>query len=69
MAGQRDANIDFDDLCNLLTRLGYARRQSGSHNIFRKPGFALINLQSPGGKAKPYQVSQVRDLLRTQTLP
>jgi hypothetical protein len=68
MTGQSDASIDFDDLCNLLTRLGYARRQSGSHNIFRKPGFNLINLQSLGGKAKPYQVRQVRDQLKTQTL-
>jgi hypothetical protein len=69
MAGQSDASIDFDDRCNLLTRLGYARRHSGSHNIFRKPGFDLINLQNSGGKAKPYQVRQVRDQLKTQTLP
>ena len=69
MAGHSEASIDFDDLCNLLTRLGYARRQSGSHNIFRKPGFDLINLQNSGGKAKPYQVRQVRDQLKTQTPP
>ena len=68
MAGQSDASVDFNDLCNLLTRFGYARKQSGSHNIFRKPGFDLINLQSSVGKAKPYQVRQVRDQLKTQTL-
>ena len=68
MTGQSDANIDFDDLCNLLNRLGYSSKQSGSHNIFRKPGFDLINLQNSGGKAKPYQVRQVRDQLKTQTL-
>ena len=34
MTGQSDANIDFDELCNGLTRLGYVRKQSGSHNIF-----------------------------------
>ena len=69
MARQSDASIDFDDLCHLLTRLGYERRQSGSHNIFRKPGFDLINLQNSGGKAKPYQVRQVRDQLKIHTLP
>jgi hypothetical protein len=68
MTGQSDAGIDFDDLCNLLTRVGYVRKQNGSHNIFRKPGLALINLQNSGGKAKPYQVRQVRDQLKTQTL-
>jgi hypothetical protein len=69
MAGQSDANIDYEDLCNLLNRLGYISKQSGSHNIFRKPGLDLINLQNSGGKAKPYQVRQVRDQLKTQTLP
>jgi hypothetical protein len=69
MTGQSDANIEYEDLCNLLNRLGYASKQSGSHNIFRKSGFDLINLQNSGGKAKPYQVRQVRDQLKTQTLP
>jgi hypothetical protein len=69
MTGQSDANIEYLDLCNLLNRPGYASKQSGSHNIFRKSGFDLINLQNSGGKAKPYQVRQVRDQLKTQTLP
>jgi len=33
MTGQGDANIDYDDLCNLLNRLGYTSKQNGSHNI------------------------------------
>ena len=69
MTGQSDANIDFDDLCNPLDKFSYVRKQSGSHNIFRKQGFDMINLQNSGGKAKPYQVRQVRDQLKTQTLP
>jgi predicted RNA binding protein YcfA (HicA-like mRNA interferase family) len=69
MTGQGDANIGYADLCNLLNRLGYTSKQSGSHNIFRKSGFDLINLQKSGGKAKPYQVRRVRDQLKTQTLP
>ncbi len=67
MVGQSDASIDFDDLSNLLARVGYTRSQNGSHNIFRKPGSDLINLQNSGGKAKPYQVCQVRDQLKKQT--
>jgi hypothetical protein len=69
MTGQGDANIDYAELCNLLNRLGYTNKQSGRHNIFRKSGFDLINLQKSGGKAKPYQVHHVRDQLKTQTLP
>lgn len=68
MMGESDANIDYEDLCNLLNRLGYTGKRSGSHNIFRKPGFDLIDLQNSGGKAKPYQVRQVRDQLKNQTL-
>jgi len=64
MSEQSDANIAYDDLCHLLTRLGFVGRQNGSHNIFRKPGCDLINLQNSGGKAKSYQVRQVRAQLR-----
>jgi predicted RNA binding protein YcfA (HicA-like mRNA interferase family) len=68
MTGQSDANIGYDEICQLLGRLGYVSKQSGSHNIFRKPGFDLINLQNSGGKAKSYQVRQVREQLRKQGL-
>jgi predicted RNA binding protein YcfA (HicA-like mRNA interferase family) len=68
MTGQSDANIGYDEICHLLHRLGYVSKQSGSHNIFRKPGFDLINLQNSGGKAKSYQVRQVREQLRKQGL-
>ncbi len=61
MAGRNDANFSFDDLCTLLTKLGYtARRTKGSHIIFQR-GPSFLNLQpSPSGKAKSYQVRQVR---------
>jgi len=42
LAGQRDANIDFDDLCTLLSRLGFSERISGSHHIFSKAGITSI---------------------------
>jgi hypothetical protein len=69
MTGQSDANIRHDEMCQLLNRLGYISKQSGRHNIFRKPGFDLINLQNSGGKAKSYQVRQVREQHRKQGLP
>jgi HicA toxin of bacterial toxin-antitoxin, len=31
-----DTNIRFDDLCQLLRRLGFEERSRGSHHIFRK---------------------------------
>ena len=69
MAGQSDANFLFDDLCTLLTKLGYiARTTKGSHIIFRR-GPSFLNLQpSRGGKAKSYQVRQVRQELQKLNL-
>lgn len=62
--GTSDANVRYDDLCQLLTRLGYTSHQGGgSHRIFRCPGRDLINLQAVGGMAKSYQVRQVREQL------
>jgi hypothetical protein len=58
-AGRNDANFSFDDLCTLLTKLGYtARKPKGSHIIFQR-GSSFLNLQpSTGGKAKVYQVRE-----------
>ena len=65
LEGRSDANLDFDDLCFVLERAGFTRRSGkGSHAIFHKDGVAeIINLQPKGGKAKAYQVKQVRDLI------
>ena len=65
LSGTSNANIRFEDLCHLLDRLGFHNRIKSSHRIFTKDGIpAILNLQ-PGrdGKAKPYQVKQVRELL------
>jgi hypothetical protein len=69
MAGNSDANFSFDDLSTLLRKLGYsARRTKGSHVIFlRRDSF--LNLQpASGGKAKAYQVRQVRSELKRLNL-
>ena len=64
ISGRADANIAFDNLCNLLLRCGFAMRISGSHHIFRKAGIEeKPNLQKDGNKAKPYQVKQVRQII------
>lgn len=66
MGGRSDANIPFTGLCTLLERLGFELvRIEGSHHIFSNedvPG--LITLTEDKGKAKKYQVKEVRDLLK-----
>jgi predicted RNA binding protein YcfA (HicA-like mRNA interferase family) len=64
LSGTSDANIKFEDLCNLLKKLGFEMRVRGSHHIFRKESIIeKINLQREGDKAKPYQVKQVRNII------
>ena len=65
LEGRSDANLDFADLCFVLERAGFTRRAGkGSHTIFFRDGVTeIVNIQSNGAKAKPYQVKQVRDLL------
>jgi predicted RNA binding protein YcfA (HicA-like mRNA interferase family) len=64
LRGTSDANIPFDDLCQLLRRMGFEERTRGSHHVFRKHGIEeKINLQREGSKAKVYQVRQVRSIL------
>ena len=64
LSGTSDAGIRFDDLCGLLESLGFEKRVSGSHHIFRKAGVdEKMNLQRDGNNAKPYQVKQVRNVI------
>ena len=64
LRGTSDTNISFDDLCQLLLRLGFEERKRGSHHIFRREGIEeKINLQRDNNKAKAYQVRQVRAVL------
>ena len=64
LSGTTDANISFDGLCRLLENMGFEERIQGSHHIFTKDGVEeILNLQPKGGKSKPYQVKQVRNLI------
>jgi hypothetical protein len=62
--GESDNNISFDSLCNLLEFLGFELRIRSSHHIFIKEGIPeAINIQSQDGKAKSYQIAQIRAIL------
>ncbi len=64
LSGNSDANIDFDDLCWILTHYNFDTRIKGSHHIFIKEGVEeILNLQPKGAKAKAYQVKQVREVI------
>ena len=64
LRGTADSNIAFDDLCGLLRHLGFTERVKGSHHIYTRDDVAeILNLQPSGGKAKAYQVRQVRDVI------
>lgn len=59
-------NVTFSELCGLVELLGFVLKNvTGSHHIYVKDAIKeIINLQ-PGknGKAKAYQVEEVRALI------
>ncbi len=71
LSGRADANFDIDDLVQILIWLDFEERNSGSsHRIFLREGIeGIINLQkTKDGKAKTYQVKQVRDFIVSNKL-
>lgn len=69
LSGRFDAGIAFADLVALLERYGFRHRTKGSHHIFTRTDVCdRINLQAEGGKAKRYQVKQVRDVFTKNKL-
>ncbi len=64
LLGTADADIPFKPLCQLLVSLGFEERIQGSHHIFSREGIEeILNLQPKQGKAKTYQVKQVRNVI------
>ncbi|MDZ7934723.1 MAG: type II toxin-antitoxin system HicA family toxin [Emticicia sp.] len=66
LSGNADNNFPIDELKRLLFILGFLERKgAGSHTLYKKEGLAdLINIQNAkGGKAKPYQVRQIREII------
>lgn len=65
LGGQSDANIPFEQNVNLLKSLGFKERTKGSHHIFTREGVEeIIDLQEVSGECKPYQVQQMRAVLK-----
>jgi hypothetical protein len=64
------SNMRFDDVLRLAYALGFElARVSGSHHILRHPSVhELLNLQSVDGRAKPYQVRQLMQLVERYSL-
>ncbi len=65
LSGLSDKNIRFEDLRKLLISLGFDERIKGDHHIFTKSDIIeIVNIQPlKDGKAKAYQVKQVRNLI------
>ncbi len=65
LSGNSDNSFKFDDLRNILLKLGFTERTTGgSHRVFYKNGIdEIINIQPNGSDAKPYQVKQVRGII------
>ena len=62
--GLSDQNIDFPEFLNLIIYFGFRLIQKGSHHIMTKDGIEeIINIQPKNGKAKSYQVKQVREII------
>jgi hypothetical protein len=69
VGGQSDANIPFEQTVNMLKSMGFAERIRGSHHIFTREGVVEpINLQDVGGECVPYQVKQMRLVLKKYNL-
>ena len=65
LSGYHDRNIKFVELQRLLYLLGFQCRIKGDHFIYWKDGIdEIINIQPDGNKAKPYQVKQIRSIIR-----
>jgi len=70
LKGLSDKNIRFPDLKKLLNDLGFSMRTKGDHHIFYSEGIEeIVNLQPlKDGKAKAYQVRQVREIIHKYKL-
>ena len=68
LAGSR--NIRFREVVILAEAFGFRlSRVKGSHHIFVHPNVQeFVNLQDVGGKAKPYQIHQLLELVERYNL-
>ena len=64
LSGASDNNINFTEMCNLLKSFDFSLRTKGDHHIFSRIDIEeIINIQPKNGKAKTYQVKQIRNII------
>jgi hypothetical protein len=65
LSGRSDANVRFSAIRSLVISMGFSERIKGDHFIYSRGDIAeIINIQpASGGKAKPYQVKQIRGII------
>ena len=71
VSGNSDANIRFASFKNLILTLGFVfKSQKGSRAGYYHPVVHVrISIQpTKDGKAKPYQVKQLRDIIKSHNL-
>ncbi|WP_446011274.1 type II toxin-antitoxin system HicA family toxin [Candidatus Electrothrix sp.] len=63
-------NIRFSEAVSCAEMFGFSlQRIRGSHHIFGHPDVSdLVNLQNVKGKAKPYQIKQLLDIIERYNL-
>lgn len=63
-------NVSFNQMKRLIEAFGFRLdRVSGSHHIFVHPNVhVILNLQSVGGEAKPYQTRQFFEIIESYDL-
>jgi predicted RNA binding protein YcfA (HicA-like mRNA interferase family) len=68
LSGSR--NVSFDDTAACARALGFRLdRVNGSHHIFVHDGCGvMLNLQDVKGKAKPYQIKQLLQIIEANDL-
>jgi len=60
-----EAGVWFEDLRRALRLAGFRERARGTHFVYsRRSSEPIVTLQARNGKAQPYQVRQVRGLVR-----
>ena len=64
LSGMGDNNFAFDEICNLLISFDFLLNVKGSHHIFcRNDIDEIFNIQPKNGKAKAYQIKQIRTII------
>jgi len=65
-ATEAPGNLRFTDLCKLAEMTGFVfDRAAGSHRIYKHTAGMMMNFQDVNGQAKPYQVKQLLNFIRS----